>query len=92
MPTVPPSPLSPVSADMERTSVKSPRVLRESTVALEGDVWHRIHDFDRLPPFLISLPSASDLWMFVSSASGLTCGRVDADGALFPYEIGRAHV
>ncbi len=62
------------------------RVLRESRLALDGDAWHRIHDFDRLPPFLISLPSASDLWMFVSSGGGLTCGRVDADGALFPYE------
>lgn len=59
---------------------------------VEGEAWHRIHDFDRLPPFLISLPSASDLWMFVSSATGLTCGRVDADGALFPYEtVDRLH-
>ena len=53
---------------------------------MDGEACHRISDFDRLPPFLISLPSASDLWMFVSSAGGLTCGRVDADGALFPYE------
>ena len=53
---------------------------------MDGEACHRISDFDRLPPFLISLPSASDLWMFVSSAGGLTCGRADADGALFPYE------
>ncbi|MEY4070842.1 MAG: hypothetical protein RL721_1456 [Candidatus Eisenbacteria bacterium] len=62
------------------------RTPHESTVVADGESWHRIHDFDRMPPFLISLPSASDLWMFVSSGGGLTAGRVDADGALFPYE------
>ncbi|MFM8560371.1 MAG: hypothetical protein ACKOC6_12410, partial [bacterium] len=54
------------------------RTPHESTVVADGEAWHRIHDFDRMPPFLISLPSASDLWMFVSSATGLSCGRVDA--------------
>ncbi len=68
------------------------RTPRDHGVVVEGEAWHRIPDFDRLPPFLISLPSASDLWMFVSSAGGLTCGRVDADGALFPYEtVDRLH-
>ncbi len=54
-------------------------------VAYAGSEWLRISDFDRLPPFLMSIPSDTDLWMFVSSGGGLTCGRADADGALFPY-------
>ena len=33
----------------------------------------------------MSLASDTDLWMFVTSGGGLTAGRVDADGALFPY-------
>lgn len=37
-------------------------------------------------PFLINLASDSDLWMFVTSVGGLTAGRVDAEGSLFPYE------
>ncbi len=40
----------------------------------------------------MSLASDSDLWMFVTSGGGLTAGRVDADGALFPYEtVDRLH-
>jgi hypothetical protein len=41
---------------------------------------------EKLPPFLINLVSASNLWMFVASNGALTAGRVDADGALFPYQ------
>jgi hypothetical protein len=54
-------------------------------VTLSGERFHRIRHVDAMPPFLMSLVGASDLWMFVSSSGGLTAGRVDADGALFPY-------
>lgn len=47
---------------------------------------YRIARVEQMPPFLISLVSASDLWMFVASNGGLTAGRVDANGALFPYQ------
>ena len=50
-----------------------------------GDAY-RISDYDRLPPFTMSVVSSSDLWMYVSSHGGLTAGRVDAAGCLFPYE------
>jgi hypothetical protein len=33
----------------------------------------------------MTLASDTDLWMFVASSGGLTAGRVDPDGALFPY-------
>jgi len=48
-------------------------------------VFYRISACHRLEPFLVTLASDSDLWMFVTSGGGLTAGRVDADGALFPY-------
>jgi hypothetical protein len=59
---------------------------------LDGEPCYRISAYDRLPPFLVSVASDTDLWMFVSSAGGLTAGRRDADGALFPYEtVDRLH-
>ncbi|HEU4334503.1 MAG TPA: hypothetical protein VFT32_08425 [Candidatus Eisenbacteria bacterium] len=59
---------------------------------LDGETYYRIAAFDRLPPFLISLASDSDLWFFIASGGGLTAGRRDPDGALFPYEtVDRLH-
>jgi len=55
-------------------------------VTLAGERFYRIGNVDAMAPFLMSVVSASDLWMFVSSSGGLTAGRVDADHALFPYD------
>lgn len=55
-------------------------------VALDGEQLYRIAGADRLDPFLISLVSADDHWMFVTSSGGLTAGRVSPETALFPYE------
>jgi len=58
----------------------------------EGEEYARIEGIDRLPPFLMSIPTDTDLWMFITSRGGLTAGRVDADGSLFPYEtVDRLH-
>ncbi|MDH3416736.1 MAG: hypothetical protein OEM64_10550, partial [Gammaproteobacteria bacterium] len=40
---------------------------------------------DKMPPFFISVTSNSDHWLYVSSAAGLTAGRVSPETALFPY-------
>ena len=55
-------------------------------VCLDGETYYRISSFQRLAPFLMSLPSDTDLWMFVTSGGGLTAGRVDVDRSLFPYQ------
>jgi hypothetical protein len=61
-------------------------------VDLDGERWYRIRDVDRMAPFFMNLPTDTDLWMFISSTGGLTAGRRDADGALFPYEtVDRLH-
>jgi hypothetical protein len=52
----------------------------------DGEPYYRIHNYDVMPPFLVSLVSGTEHWMFVSSAGGLTCGRKNPDHALFPYE------
>lgn len=54
-------------------------------VEFEGQEFLCIRDYTALSPFLMTVPSDTDLWMFVSSAGGLTAGRTDPDGALFPY-------
>ncbi len=54
-------------------------------VELEGREFLCIRGYAAMPPFLMAVPSDTDLWMFVSSAGGLTAGRADPDGALFPY-------
>ena len=51
----------------------------------QGEPFYRIRDYDRMPPFFLSVVSAEDHWMFLSSHGGLTAGRRDADHALFPY-------
>ncbi len=51
----------------------------------DGEQWYTIADVDRMAPFLMSLVSDGDRWMFVSSSGALTAGRGDADHALFPY-------
>jgi hypothetical protein len=45
-----------------------------------------VPDAEAMAPFLITVVSDADLWMYVSSAGGLTCGRGRAERCLFPYE------
>ncbi|MGB8261782.1 MAG: hypothetical protein WCE75_15580 [Terracidiphilus sp.] len=56
-----------------------------SHVDIGGERWYRIENADAMAPFLMSLVSDSDHWMFVSSNGALTAGRRDPDHALFPY-------
>ena len=56
------------------------------TVHIEGVEFLRLRHPDRMPPFLMTLASDTDCWAFIASSGGMTVGRVDPDGALFPYE------
>jgi hypothetical protein len=53
---------------------------------VDGERWYRIEGLERMEPFLLTVVSDSDLWMFVSSLGPLTAGRVNADRAFLPYE------
>ncbi len=53
---------------------------------IDGELYYAIQDYDRLEPFLMSVVSDSDHWMFLSSNGGLTAGRGNPDRALFPYD------
>src|SRR6056297_674016 len=61
---------------------------RETTGAYTevfGEVFFEISDYDQMQPFLFTLASDADHWMYISSRGGLTCGRKSPDHALFPY-------
>ncbi len=55
-------------------------------VEVDGVDCYRIDGTEQMAPFLMTVVSDTDLWMFVSSTGSLTAGRIDADHALLPYE------
>ena len=58
----------------------------DTLVVIHGQEYLCIPDVDRMPPFLMSVVSDSDFWLFVGSNGGFTAGRVDPDHAVFPYQ------
>src|SRR5258706_7931566 len=54
-------------------------------VSLLGETFYRIHNYDAMEPFFMSIVSGSDHWLFVASTGGLSAGRVNAAQAIFPY-------
>ena len=52
---------------------------------INGEHFYEIANYDQMKPFFISLASDTDLWMYLSSTGGLTCGRRSPGEALFPY-------
>ncbi|MGB8355586.1 MAG: hypothetical protein WCD79_16935 [Chthoniobacteraceae bacterium] len=67
----------------------TPRVPEEPTnghyATIDGEPYTVIFDVDRLSPFMMSVVSNTDIWLFAGSNSGFTAGRVDPDRAIFPY-------
>jgi len=55
------------------------------SLEINGELFFKIAQSDRLRPFLMSIVSASNHWMFIGSNGGLTAGRKNAEYALFPY-------
>ena len=64
---------------------RCPRKVEGGHIDIGDERFYRIVNYNAMPPFLMSLVSASDHWMFVSSTGALTAGRRDPDQALFPY-------
>ncbi len=68
------------------TEFAGERPVEEGLVEIGGQGYYAIPDVHTMPPFLMSVVSDGDRWMFLSSTGGLTAGRGDASCALFPYE------
>lgn len=47
--------------------------------------WYEIRDVNRMPPFLMTVTSDSDHWLFLTSGGAMTAGRINPENALFPY-------
>ena len=54
-------------------------------IEIDGERFYCIDNYDHMQPFFISLASDTDLWMYISSTGGLTCGRRNPEQVLFPY-------
>lgn len=54
-------------------------------ITINGEKFYEIENYDAMQPFFISLASDTNLWMYISSTGGLTCGRISPDQSLFPY-------
>ena len=54
-------------------------------ITIDGERFYEIANYDAMKPFFISLASDTDLWMYLASTGGLTCGRRSPEEALFPY-------
>lgn len=54
-------------------------------VERNGETFYRIEHAEALPPFLTTVVSDSDHWLFVGSNGALTAGRQSSKYALFPY-------
>ena len=57
----------------------------EGLCEIDGVACYRVPDIDRMPPFLLTVVSPSDHWLYISSNGGLTAGRVNNGNCLFPY-------
>jgi hypothetical protein len=68
---------APASIALNRSLAKNHHHLAE-----EGN---RIEGTERMGPFLMSVMSDGDHWLYVTSRGGMTAGRANADHALFPY-------
>ncbi|MGV6846136.1 MAG: hypothetical protein ACWA42_08430 [Lutibacter sp.] len=47
--------------------------------------YYKVANVNKMRPFLMSVVSNANHWMFITSNGGLTAGRKDANQALFPY-------
>lgn len=56
------------------------------TVSYNNETYFKIKHYDQMNPFFMTVVSDVDHWMFISSTGGLTCGRKNAESALFPYD------
>ncbi len=69
----------------EESIVASQDAVSGEFVTCGEERYYAIRNVDKMAPFLISVVSSSDHWLFVSSTGGLTAGRISPEQALFPY-------
>jgi hypothetical protein len=71
--------------NIARPAAAGTRAASGEFVDLGDGRYYVIRNVDHMPPFLVSVISSADHWLFVSSSGGLTAGRVSPESTLFPY-------
>jgi len=69
-----------------KNTIFSSKAVSGSFVDIDGDKYYQIKNSDQMAPFFISVVSASDHWLFISSTGCLSAGRIRPENALFPYK------
>ena len=72
--------MSAVRLDFDKGSIDN-----KMMTSIDGELCMAIKDYDQMPPFFMSVVSASDVWLFVSSYGSLSAGRDCPEKAIFPY-------
>ena len=54
-------------------------------VVINDENFYKISNVTKMRPFFMSIVSAYDHWLFISSTGALSAGRKDSNNALFPY-------
>ena len=54
-------------------------------VIIKNENFYKISNVNKMRPFFMSIVSASDHWLFISSTGSLSAGRKNSNNALFPY-------
>jgi len=59
---------------------------KAATISIAGEPFIGIQQVNAMPPFLMSIVSNGNVWLFAGSNSAFTAGRTDSDHAIFPYQ------
>ena len=54
-------------------------------VVINNENFYKISNVNKMRPFFMSIVSAYDHWLFISSTGALSAGRKNSNNALFPY-------
>ncbi|MEX0331702.1 MAG: hypothetical protein AB3N64_09795 [Puniceicoccaceae bacterium] len=79
------TPRSDAAVASDSTLTKTSPSISGQVLDLDGELWYEIKRVDCMDPFLMTLASDSDHWLFLLSNGGLTAGRINPDHALLPY-------
>ena len=52
---------------------------------VDGEDFFLIENYSKMRPFFMTIVSANDHWLFISSNGGLSAGRKNPEQSLFPY-------
>jgi len=74
-----------IKAYSETIERKSKKEVNLEEVHINGELFFKISNYDKMRPFFMSVVSDANHWMFIASNGGLSAGRKNPEYALFPY-------